>query len=487
MENVCNLMPLFKKWYQLNKPHSIYRPEDIKLSLILRCFGYKKGGLSEQEFQKMAMLTEKYKTKPGVRRSPDYTLGTHPIFWDDIAKILKIEEPPPPVSLGTDWEQCAWDTGLVKKPREKRRKKDADRTTNSNSEGLPHEGGRTINVSHAGPGSDSHEPSDTSGPKVCAVLEPEQPEQPELFTAKPLEPEVVSEKVDNNHESVDKEFEEIDKEEMAALISPNMDGWVPAKRLHEFLKVETEYRHWVKRRLDQYGFVQDEDFLRSKTTALPSYLSIDTAKQLCMVEKGERGRAARRYYIECERVAKDKNNALTSDPAIQLEILKTLKELRSGNNATEAKVSETQAVAEQAQKDIQVSTLTLPAMREIEFSADCIAREYGSWRYKHHIQSCIKRMFVGMARNNCTWRDAPNDALDEIKEFLDAYRLNPDPQGDSMALRDWREYWNKSKTGRMVKENSDMWRNFIARFPECREWALKNIDDIPAIEQKNDE
>ena len=88
---------------------------------------------------------------------------------------------------------------------------------------------------------------------------------------------------------------------------------VNAKDLHEFLGVETKFRDWIKRRIADYGFTQAVDFCEISTLSNRGFwpaeskdylLSLDMAKELCMVERNDKGRQARRYFIEMEKQAK---------------------------------------------------------------------------------------------------------------------------------------------------------------------------------------
>lgn len=86
---------------------------------------------------------------------------------------------------------------------------------------------------------------------------------------------------------------------------------VMGRDLHAFLEVHTEYRAWIKRMID-YGFVKNEDYaIKNDRTPSPAgmkersnhILSMDMAKEISMLQRSEKGRQARRYFIECERRA----------------------------------------------------------------------------------------------------------------------------------------------------------------------------------------
>lgn len=83
-----------------------------------------------------------------------------------------------------------------------------------------------------------------------------------------------------------------------------------ARDLHAFLGIGRDFATWIKDRITEFGFVEGEDyspFLGNRSdgrAGKPRFdycLSIDMAKELAMVERTERGREARRYFIECER------------------------------------------------------------------------------------------------------------------------------------------------------------------------------------------
>lgn len=108
---------------------------------------------------------------------------------------------------------------------------------------------------------------------------------------------------------------------------------VNARDLHSFLEVGKVFRTWIQDRIEQYGFIENQDYIvspefgRNPQGGRPSKeyaISLDMAKELSMVERNEKGKQARQYFIECERKAKqvpsDPMQAL-SDPATMRGLL----------------------------------------------------------------------------------------------------------------------------------------------------------------------
>ena len=103
---------------------------------------------------------------------------------------------------------------------------------------------------------------------------------------------------------------------------------VNARELHAFLESKQEFANWVKARLEKYGFISGEDYLiilsnrdgdgvgKPKTEYL---LTIDTAKEISMVENNVKGRQVRKYFIECERRLKAASGAISACDAEKLK------------------------------------------------------------------------------------------------------------------------------------------------------------------------
>lgn len=85
---------------------------------------------------------------------------------------------------------------------------------------------------------------------------------------------------------------------------------VDGRTLHGVLGVRRDFSNWIKGRISKYDFIESQDFeVFAKTGensegGRPSQeytCTLDMGKELCMVENNEKGRIARRYFIECER------------------------------------------------------------------------------------------------------------------------------------------------------------------------------------------
>lgn len=100
----------------------------------------------------------------------------------------------------------------------------------------------------------------------------------------------------------------------------NNDGAqaVLGRDLHAFLEIGKDYSTWFKD-MCQYGFIAGQDFTpkSGKTSEvggrprIDHIISLEMAKELCMIQRSPLGRQARLYFIECERRARNNVPALS--------------------------------------------------------------------------------------------------------------------------------------------------------------------------------
>lgn len=84
---------------------------------------------------------------------------------------------------------------------------------------------------------------------------------------------------------------------------------VSARDLHDFLEVGARYNDWFPR-MCEYGFTEGEDyysFLSNRVDGLSgkprqdAVLTIDMAKEICMIQRNEKGKQARQYFLQVEK------------------------------------------------------------------------------------------------------------------------------------------------------------------------------------------
>jgi len=92
------------------------------------------------------------------------------------------------------------------------------------------------------------------------------------------------------------------------LIGKELVQAVNARDLWAKLESKQDFSTWIKKRVADYGFVENQDFTRfhkkkeaNNATMTEYVIALDMAKELAMMEKTEQGRVARRYFIECEK------------------------------------------------------------------------------------------------------------------------------------------------------------------------------------------
>ena len=145
---------------------------------------------------------------------------------------------------------------------------------------------------------------------------------------------------------------------------------VSGRELHEFLEIRTKYKDWF-RRMVEYGFEEEIDFIRVAqkratnnlknpvTTVIDHAISIDMAKEISMIQRTEKGKQARLYFIECEKIVKNKPNSITvtENAAIANEYMKLLKTSAETLHMNENSIL---YISKKIYKDCNIPTTYLP-------------------------------------------------------------------------------------------------------------------------------
>lgn len=111
----------------------------------------------------------------------------------------------------------------------------------------------------------------------------------------------------------------------------NGEQLVSGRELHEFLEVNEKYTDWFKRMVE-YGFAENIDFIglsekseklggRPKTNHA---MTLDMAKEVSMIQRTEKGKQARQYFIEVEKQYKLDTSALSPELQFMNSVVQSL-------------------------------------------------------------------------------------------------------------------------------------------------------------------
>lgn len=124
---------------------------------------------------------------------------------------------------------------------------------------------------------------------------------------------------------------------------------VSARELYQFLESKQKFADWIKNRIEKYGFEENKDYYKLyydvygnllnfrfpnfrtpdnqeiRVDKIDYVITLNMAKELAMIENNEKGKQARKYFIECEEKFKAAtlNNINSLDKQIQLEKIRS--------------------------------------------------------------------------------------------------------------------------------------------------------------------
>lgn len=160
---------------------------------------------------------------------------------------------------------------------------------------------------------------------------------------------------------------------------------VNARELHQKLGSKQQFANWIRNRIEKYGFVENQDFCsfnkvikreNGATTVTEYALSLDMAKELCMVENNEKGRMIRKYFIEVEKKARTQNPFAIPQTYSEALLLAAnqAKQIEKQQLALEQKkIENNKLVADGKRKDA-----TIVRMKPKEIFTDAVAGSKGN-------------------------------------------------------------------------------------------------------------
>lgn len=113
----------------------------------------------------------------------------------------------------------------------------------------------------------------------------------------------------------------------------NLEPIISGRELHEKLGVNSHYKDWIKRML-AFGFEENRDFIAiaqkrataqgNETTYNDHILKLDMAKEICMLQRNEKGKEFRQYFIQIEKDFNSPEKIMARALNIANKILATL-------------------------------------------------------------------------------------------------------------------------------------------------------------------
>ena len=110
---------------------------------------------------------------------------------------------------------------------------------------------------------------------------------------------------------MDNNFKIVEKDIVSIYENDKGERLINARELHKALGSKRQFANWIKQRIEQYEFVENEEFIcfnkfvkankYGNKSLKEYYLTVDMAKELCMIENNEVGRKIRKYFIEVEK------------------------------------------------------------------------------------------------------------------------------------------------------------------------------------------
>lgn len=164
---------------------------------------------------------------------------------------------------------------------------------------------------------------------------------------------------------------------------------VSARELHEFLEVKSRFNDWIKNRIEKYDFVDGDDYTKILVQCVRGQneydyaITLDMAKELCMVENNEKGKIARRYFIQCEKLTKqlasyyDEKIAVITDRLDRTEKLIGLRSKETFNYGRYIKNKMGINKADKNYENVKMvlfAELNVSRWEEIDYSLDVIAK-----------------------------------------------------------------------------------------------------------------
>lgn len=190
---------------------------------------------------------------------------------------------------------------------------------------------------------------------------------------------------------------------------------VSARELHCFLESKKDFSSWIKDRIERYGFVQGVDFevfthigenSKGGRPSIEYALTVDAAKELSMVEGNDKGKQARRYFIEAEKAFRQ---VLSQRPAIP----------QTFSEALRLAASQAEQI-EQQQKQLEAQRPRVLFSQAVETAKESVLiGELAKIICQNGVQTGEKRLFQWLRDNHylCAYGERYNQPTQKAMEL----------------------------------------------------------------------
>ena len=199
---------------------------------------------------------------------------------------------------------------------------------------------------------------------------------------------------------------------------------VNARDIHSYLEVKTRFNDWIQRAIKKYDFEENLDYSKMSINVqgvkkpITEYIvTLDMAKELSMLENNKKGKETRKYFIQMEKEAVAKLQALSDSNAVMLEMIKNQQRL------TDAVLDVINNQQDQNKVIMDYVTATFEGLKnigQVKIDEKAIMPQYLDSRDRKKLRDAIKEKAKEVAKDMGVSVSTISPAIwIELKDFFD--------------------------------------------------------------------